>query len=53
MRDMLVFMQSYMHLFFCVLYLIYGNESWNGRSSCLNIKMENDDNALLMGIDGN
>ena len=39
------------NFFSSVLCLIYGNESWNGRSSYLNIKMENDDNALLMGID--
>ena len=40
-------------LFFVTYALIYGNESWNGRSSCLNIKMENDNNAFLMGINDN
>ena len=29
------------------------NESWNGRSSCLNIKIENGNNALLMGTNDN
>ena len=32
---------------------IYGNESWNDRSSCLDIKLEINNNALWMGIDCN
>ena len=35
------------------LCLIYGNESWNDRSSCLDIKLEIINNALWMGIDCN
>ena len=33
------------------LYFIYGNESWNDRSSCLDLKLEINNNALWMGID--
>ena len=35
------------------LCLIYGNESRNDRSSCLDIKLEIINNALWMGIDCN
>ena len=35
------------------LCLIYGNESWNDRSSCLDLKLEINNNALWMGIDCN
>ena len=35
------------------LCLIYGNESWNDRSSCLDIKLEINNNVLWMGIDCN
>nr|POF07276.1 hypothetical protein CFP56_46973 [Quercus suber] len=30
--------------------LVYGNESQNGRSSCLDMKMEVNNNALWMGL---
>ena len=29
---------------------IYGNESWNDRSSCLDIKLEINNNALGWGL---
>ena len=32
------------------LCLIYGNESQNGRSNCLDMKMEVNNNALWMGL---
>ena len=35
------------------LCLIYGNESWNDRSSCFDIKLEINNSALWMGIDCN
>ena len=35
------------------LCMIYGNESWNDRSSCFDLKLEININALWMGIDCN
>jgi hypothetical protein len=37
----------------CNLCLIYGNESQDGRSSCLDKNLEINNNVLCMGIDDN